>query len=231
MQSLRGDDMGDERKIRHPATYSEQFLPIFAEKLQGCQRVLDPFAGTGKIAKIRDFGFTGEIWCNEIEQEWLAPNPFNADVCIYEDAEFLHCPNKFFDAICTSPTYGNRMADHHHAKDGSKRNTYTHCMGRELNAENTGRMQWGKAYQEKHERIYRHLVDMLKDGGLFVLNISNHIRGGQEVDVTQFHVDTLCKCGMKLVDKTEVPVQRLRFGANSDKRVPYEYILTFVKER
>lgn len=218
-----------EKKIRHPATYSEQFLPIFAEKLRGCARVLDPFAGTGKIAKIKDYGFTGEVWANEIEKEWLEPNVFNADVCVFEDAEFLHCPNNFFDAICTSPTYGNRMADHHNAKDGSKRNTYTHCMGRELDTENTGRMQWGKAYQQKHERIYKHLVDMLRDNGLFVLNISNHIRQGQEIDVTSFHKDVLQKNGLTLIEQIAVPVKRLKFGANSDKRVSNEYILIFKK--
>lgn len=221
----------DEHKIRHPATYSEQFIPIFAEKLQGCNRVLDPFGGTGKIAKIKELGFTGEVWVNEIEKDWLLPNKFNADVCLFEDAEYLHCPDNFFDAICTSPTYGNRMADHHNAKDGSKRNTYTHCIGRELDSENTGRMQWGRNYCEKHQRIYQHIVPMLKPDGLFVLNISNHIRKGEEIDVTSFHMKALAFNGLVLTETIEVPVQRLKFGANSDKRVPYEYILTFRKPK
>jgi hypothetical protein len=123
------------------------------------------------------------------------------------------------------------MADHHNAKDGSKRNTYTHCIGRELDSENTGRMQWGKNYCEKHQRIYQHIVPMLKPDGLFVLNISNHIRKGEEIDVASFHMKTLAFNGLILTEMIEVPVQRLKFGANSDKRVPYEYILTFRKPK
>ena len=65
------------------------------------------------------------------------------------DAEFLPYKDDFFEAICTSPTYGNRMADHFEAKDGSKRNTYRYAIGRALDEENTGKMQWGKKYREK----------------------------------------------------------------------------------
>ena len=41
------------------------------------------------------------------------------------DARRLHYLDATFDAICTSPTYGNRMADHHNARDSSPRLTPT----------------------------------------------------------------------------------------------------------
>ena len=181
--------------IRHPAKYTDNFIPIFADLLSGTNSVLDPFAGTGKIGKLKEYGYSGKIYANEIEKDWLCENIHSCDFLTYEDAEFLQYPNSFFDAICTSPTYGNRMADHHVAKDGSKRNTYTHCLGKPLTDGNTGKMQWGMEYMEKHERIYTHLSSLVKADGLFILNIKNHIRRGQEVDVSILHENTLQMCG------------------------------------
>ena len=37
----------------HPAKYTNALLPIFTEMLIGCARVLDPFAGTGKIFELQ----------------------------------------------------------------------------------------------------------------------------------------------------------------------------------
>jgi hypothetical protein len=48
-----------------------------------------------------------------------------------------------FDAICTSPTCGNRMADHHEARDISPRHTYRHVLGRPRTPGNSGALQWG----------------------------------------------------------------------------------------
>lgn len=56
----------NEKMVTHPAKYTDSFIPIFAKLLIGCNIVLDPFAGTGKLNKIKAFGFRGEIICNEI---------------------------------------------------------------------------------------------------------------------------------------------------------------------
>lgn len=45
---------------------------------------------------------------------------------IVGNALYLPFRDRAFDGIVTSPCYGNRMADHHDARDDSKRNTYTH---------------------------------------------------------------------------------------------------------
>lgn len=215
--------------VRHPAKYTDSFISIFAELLKGKTNVLDPFAGTGKIGLIKDCGFSGKVYANEIEPEWINPNKYNCDFITTEDAEFLQYPDGFFDAICTSPTYGNRMADHHIAKDGSKRNTYTHCIGRQLSDGNTGKMQWGHEYMEKHERIYKHLASLVKYDGLFICNVKNHIRKGEEVDVKSFHERSIIESGFTKVKEIFIKTNGNCFGANADKRTRGEYILIFVK--
>lgn len=216
--------------MRHPAKYTDSFFEVFAQMLHGAEKVLDPFAGTGKIGRLRDYGFSGVIFANEIEPEWLVENEHRCDFLTFCDAEFLDYPASFFDAICTSPTYGNRMADHHVAKDGSKRNTYTHCLGRQLADGNTGKMQWGMEYMKKHERIYAHLSKLVKPSGRFVLNIKNHIRRGVEIDVAAFHVAALESNGFHVVDRHLIQTPSLKFGANADKRMDGEYIILLQKD-
>lgn len=218
--------------MRHPAKYTDSFIPIFADILNeyGAEKVLDPFAGTGKLASVKQYGFNGSVYANELEREWLEPNVYGCDSLTYCDAEALDYPLEFFDAICTSPTYGNRMADHHNAKDGSRRITYTHCLGRQLADGNTGKMQWGKAYRDKHAAIYKNIIPFLKVGGVFILNISNHIRKGEEIDVVSWHKEELEKNGLTLIEDKQIETPRMKQGANADKRPRTEHILLFEKK-
>lgn len=218
-----------QTKIRHPAKYTDSFISVFADNLKDCKNVLDPFGGVGKIGAIKQYGFSGQVYCNEIEKEWLEPNEYGCDYLTFQDAEFLDYPQNFFDAICTSPTYGNRLADHHEAKDGSRRNTYTHCIGHKLTAGNTGAMQWGVEYREKHERIYRHLCDLLKNGGIFILNISDHIRKGEIIPVSEWHLKMLLSLGFECEKKITIDTPRLKYGANSNLRCGYENIFILRK--
>jgi tRNA G10 N-methylase Trm11 len=218
-----------KRKVKHPAKYSDVFIPIFAGLLYNYNRVLDPFAGTGKLAAIKDYGFTGQVVCCEIEPEW-------AKCGMYSDVDEWHigdsrrmgwAEDEQFDAICTSPTYGNRMADHHNARDGSRRMTYRHTLGRELHKANSGRMQWGERYRKLHEEVYAECWRVLSWGGRFVLNVSNHIRNGQEVDVVGWHRETLLGLGFEATHEIEVLTRRMRRGANHERRVATEKILVF----
>lgn len=209
---------------RHPAKYTDSFLPLFAELLRGYDRVLDPLAGTCKLGHIRELGYNGEIWCNELEPEWAMQAPYGTFVHI-GDASRMPFESRFFDAICTSPTYGNRMADHHNARDGSKRNTYTHVLGRQLKPSNTGAMQWGKDYQLAHIHIWTECRRVLKPGGRFILNVKNHIRKGEVVPVTEWHIDTLERLGFTLEEHRKIETPSLRYGANSKARLDYESII------
>lgn len=196
--------------------------------LHGTSNVLDPFAGTGKLAHIRELGYTGDIYLNEIEPEWARQAPTHV-ILSMRDAEHLPYPDGYFDAVCTSPCYGNRMADHHEAKDGSRRNTYKHALGRDLHTENTGAMQWGEAYRDKHRRVWTECRRLLKPGGRFVLNISDHIRKGKIVPVTAWHIECLQSLGFDAREHQQVKTPRQRQGANGNLRVDYESVIMFYK--
>ena len=215
---------------QHPAKYTDSFIPVFNDLLQGREKVFDPFAGTGKLAEIKNFGFSGQVFCNEIEIEWAEACKYYVDKWTICDAEFLPYENKFFDAICTSPTYGNRMADHFNAKDDSKRITYRHYLGKPLNIENTGRMQWGDKYKNKHANVYKECLRVLKLDGIFILNISDHIRKGELINVSDWHKQIMIEIGFALKDTIQIKTRRMKFGENNKLRVDYENIFVFSKE-
>lgn len=216
---------------KHPAVYTDSFLPIFAVLLQDRNLVLDPFAGTGKLAMIKNYGFTGTVVCNEIEPEW-ANSPYPVDHWHIGDASNMDwAEDESFDAICTSPTYGNRMADHFEAQDNSRRITYRHYLGRPLHDQNTGRMQWGQSYKQKHIEVYKECTRILKIGGLFILNISDHIRAGKVIPVTDWHRSILINLGLSFVDEVQIQTPRMKFGENSGSRVSHETIMAFEKHQ
>lgn len=210
--------------LSHPARYSDDLLPHFAELLAGCVHVLDPFAGTGKIHELQADGFkTVGI---EIEPEWANLHP---DTTV-GSALALPFADDSFDAICTSPTYGNRLADSHNASDPHLRRSYTHDLGRTLHEENSGAMQWGLDYQAFHEKAWAEAVRVLRAGGVFVLNIKDHIRNGAWQDVAGWHMATLCDLGLTVFAVRPVVTGHLRQGANATVRVPAELVIAFDKK-
>ena len=208
------------KKIKHPAKYTDALLPVFEELLKGSVKVLDPFAGTGKIHSL-PFDTIGV----EIEKEWAEMH----EKTIIGDATDLKFEDCEFDAICTSPTYGNRMADCHNAKDGSSRNTYTHKLGRVLNDNNTGKMQWGKQYRDLHVKAWNECFRVLKEDGVFILNFKNHIRKGKEVDAFSWHVKTLIDIGFSLDLVKQVETKGNGFGQNGKLRTGFEFVARFIK--
>ena len=52
--------------VKHPAKFTDIILESVIPYLINCHVVLDIFAGTGKIAKIKELGFSGEVYCNEL---------------------------------------------------------------------------------------------------------------------------------------------------------------------
>ena len=208
------------KNIKHPAKYTDDLLPVFEELLKGCTKVLDPFAGTGKIHSL-PYDTIGV----EIEKEWAEMHKKT----IIGDATDLQFANCEFDAICTSPTYGNRMADCHNAKDGSSRNTYTHKLGRTLDGNNTGKMQWGENYRDLHIKAWKECFRVLKSNGVFILNFKNHIRKGKEVDVFSWHVKILIELGFSLDLVKQVKTNGNGFGQNGKLRTGFEFVARFIK--
>lgn len=137
---------------------------MLLDTLIGDGVVLDPFAGVGRIHELER---PGRVTVGvEIELEWAATHPHT--VC--GDSTSLPFPNETFDYIATSPTYGNRMADHHNARDDSRRFTYKHMLGRDLHPNNSGRMQWGAPYRRLHETVWAECWRVLKPDGRLIIN-------------------------------------------------------------
>ncbi len=207
----------------HPARYSTALLPVFADFLDGATTVLDPFAGTGRIHELEEYGY--ETVGVEIEPEWAELH----DRTEVGDALELRFKSASFDAICTSPTFGNRMADHHDAKDASTRRSYRHDLGRALHPHNSGKLQWGDAYRDFHERAWKEVSRVLRPKGIFVLNIKDHFRNKKREFVAGWHVTTMCRLGFTLREHEEVDTPAMRAGENSDARVP-EQVYAFTKD-
>ena len=212
----------------HPAPYTDALLPIMAGLLpQGPTKILDPFVGTGKIACLRQWLPQAEFFGYEIESEWADQARTAGCLCTTGDSRHMHYPDAMFDAICTSPTYGNRMADHHEARDGSPRHTYRHVLGRPLTPGNSGALQWGEEYRALHVAVWTECRRVLKPGGIFVLNVKDHIRGGVLQEVTKWHSVALLMLGFVCTRRMHVPCPGQRHGANGHLRVEYESVLQF----
>jgi SAM-dependent methyltransferase len=223
IRAISKPDLGNG--ISHPARYTAELLPIFAQFLKPQWRVLDPFAGVGGIHDLRDFVAVETIGV-EIEPEWAAMHPHTQE----GDAVDLNFADECFDAIVTSPTYGNRLADHHEASDPDKRRTYRHDLGRALHERNSGRLQWGPKYREFHRAAWEEALRVLRPGGIFLLNVKDHIRDGRRQSVSAWHAQTLLELGCGFVDCVPVATPSLRFGANATSRVDAELVWAFTKE-
>jgi hypothetical protein len=70
---------------------------------------------------------------------------------------------------------------------------------------------------------------VFKNNGLLILNISDHIRNGKQIEVSKWHVDILKGLGFSLIEQIEVKTHRQRMGKNSELRVEYEYVFIFRK--
>jgi tRNA G10 N-methylase Trm11 len=189
-----------------------------AEMLRGCSIVIDPFGGTGKVVQLRHWLPGVCFVAGELELEWARPGM----VC--QNSRRLPYATASFDGCATSPAYGNRMADKL-LRDPSKTKTYACDLGHELSRDNGAAMQWGAAYRELHLAVWRECARVLRPGAVLALNMKDHIRAGERIRVTDWHVSALLSTGFQFVSEQRVACPGQREGANSVARVPYESVI------
>lgn len=221
-------------EVEHPAKFSDSVLTTIRAIIQRIMdeegvdhaTVLDPFGGVGKIHDIASpFIHTHTI---ELEWEWCEVAASKGpSVCM---DMFNFYPQLPFNFVATSITYGNRMADHHDARDGSKRNTYKHVLGRDLSVNNSGALQWGAEYRDFHRRAFRKIRDEFlcgENGGYFILNTKDHIRKDEVQGLTEWCGLWLSNNGFTRVARSFVPSKGNGEGQNGQTRVAGEWVTTW----
>ena len=220
-------------KVLHPAKFSPSILDVIRDTLSARAvpedaLILDPFAGVGRC---HDLGWPRTVGV-ELEMPWCR---VQQGPVVRGDSSRLPFRAQTFDAAVTSPTYGNRFADKHRALDGSVRRSYTHDLrasqGEDytLHPNDTGGMKWGREYWRLHGAVYDEVWRVLVDGGLFVVNVSDHVRAKKVVRVVDWHRRALMARGFDVVDEVRVDTPRLRHGANRDARVDGEVVIVCEK--
>lgn len=218
--------------MSHPAKFTDSILEeaarVLWSHLPSGARILDPFAGTGKgVAFLRERGYSNAIGSDlEPADSWVDTAGNRALVIPYVNALALPNDDASFDAVFTSPTYGNRFAD----KDmrESCAGTYAKGLGRHAAEGSSCHLQWGDAYREFHAQAWAEVARGLVPNGLFLLNISDHYRAKRVQPVTAWHVSTICALGFEWIDARSVATPRMTRGVNS-KRCAVEWLHLFAK--
>lgn len=233
----------------HPAKWSDSILDKIAEwirmepSLSKNLAILDPCGGVGKIGALRQRlpDHKLRITSNDIEPGWAKQGTaWGCDHLTWLDASISR-PEWMdrFDLVITSFTYGNRMSDHHKAKDGSKRFSYFHCYGVDLSHRNTGLYKASQDdYWLLHEEILATIVLSLRPGGRFILNMSDHIKtrkvGGEKIKEVQRVSARMAALAMAncfvMEDWIQVATPRLKQGQNHANRMDHENIFIFRKD-
>ena len=216
-----------EAERRHPAKYTAAIAQLFERLLLAYVPppavVLDPFAGTGKLLdRLAVLGY--EPRGIELEPDWVCSR-------FVVRGNALTLPYVFgtIDAVVTSPTYGNRMAD----KDmrESVAGTYAKGLGRIASEGSSCHMQWGDEYRAFHEAHLAEVDRVLVDRGVYVLNMKNHYRRKEEQDVVGWWWDACDRLGWRRVVSVFVDTPGNRHGQNSELRADGEWVGVWMKER
>ena len=215
--------MVNETKYKHPAQFSDRIvkvindlLGVYTARLSIPSRCYDPFVGVGGVAAV-DWGY--HKFGTEIEPKWAEEaRAMNIETRI-GDARFARHPSDHFGVVCTSPTCGDRLAGNCRCywNPGKCRNehTYEHALQRRPARGSSAGMFWGSEYRALHDVVWTQCVRQLCPGGLFVLNVKDHIRGGRVQEVAKWHVETLRQLGLEVVASVMVPLPAYKSSAMS----------------
>lgn len=216
----------------HPAAFSEPIIDslrglILAEyKRLGREiTVLDPLAGIGRVHRLARPGKVTTVGV-EIEEPWAACHSDTICGDTFKVMDEWAATGRTFDVIAGSPPYGNRFSDHHDARDGSTRRSYAHDLGRQLTANNSGELPWGRRYFSWMARLYRALPNVLADGGLVLWNVSDFVKDKAVVPAVTWHRGALYGAGFFEAHPPRlVETARMGYGAHREARAPSEVIM------
>lgn len=202
--------------VTHPARFHDRLLDVIAPWLEPGWLVLDPYAGSGRIHELMHVETIGV----EIEDKWAMMNSRTAR----GDAAFLPFADATFDAIATSPAYGNRMADRS-VRPTARTYSYAHALGRLPSPGSGAGLQWGAAYRALHVTHVDEMARVLRPGGRFVLNMKDHERHRERQRVVDWWCQTLAGAGMTAITRFEVPTPSMRHGTNGSARYVEEIVV------
>ncbi len=215
--------------VTHPAKFTTEqlfhiwdHLPSYQDKIT----VFDPFAGVGTVTILSHYDRNITVTGMEIEREWADQN---IHIMTGDSIAYMALTRDRYDAVVTSPAYGNRMADSYDGRDGSKRNTYRVALGRPLDEQNGARLAFNGKYKDFHSRAIEGMVRVTKDGGRVIVVVKNFIRDGELVDVVDWWRSELAANLLTEVAFIPIEAKGLGYGANRDERVKYEYVLVWEK--
>lgn len=200
----------------HPARFGDSILAAIAPWIAPGSRVLDPYAGSGRIHELDHADTIGV----ELEPEWAALH----ERTIQGDAAALPFPADAFDVVATSPAYGNRFADQS-VRPLARTTSYAHALGRRCSPGSGAALQWGATYRALHARHVAEMVRVLRPGGRLVLNVKDHDRARHRQRVVDWWSSTVAASGLHLVARLEVESRGMRYGANRDSRWPEELVV------
>jgi hypothetical protein len=208
--------------VPHPAKFTDDQIDniagVLEEEFNGKKvKVLDPYAGTGRIFDLEIY-FGHKTTAIEIEPEWANHHP--AIVCADSHAWMKEAKPNQFDAVATSFVFPNRITDHHNAKDGSKRHTYKHYLGRDPSPKSSATLGWGPNWRAFHRNGFKLMRRVVKNNGLIILDSKNHFtdNGMTEHYVNEWVIRKLNNMGMPLLQARPVFAQGLRHGKNYNER-------------
>lgn len=223
-------------KQKHPAAFGRSILHKLNEIVPPGVW-LDPFAGTGKIYTIQNDD--RRFVTVELEPEWAEMHP---DTICGDSLEIMDgwlWDGTRFDGVVTSPVYGNRMSDHHNAKDASRRRGYKFDLGRDPSPGSSGVMYfWQEEYRVFHQHAWKLAYEITRPGGAMFLNVSNFLRtkrskSGVKDQAVQYvvpwHMKALINVGYEIITILPIGTPRLRDGENSEARVAEEHIIVAKK--
>jgi hypothetical protein len=79
-------------------------------------------------------------------------------------------------------------------------------------------------YRRLHRRAWLEVRRVLVPGGIFIINVKDHVRAGAVMPVVQWHLDALTAMGFEVIERHEVPTPGARFGENHQARVGFEVV-------